>query len=220
MYFIDNKYYPSVTQILSVIDKPALRIWYGKQIYQAVALHPEISEKEALAEPYKQGVTAKDRGSAVHAIVEGWEVTGKVNGLDGEHKGYAQAFDRWIKSNDVKIVEHERTICSDKYGYAGTLDLLVKINGFELPTLIDIKTGKDIYPEAQLQVSAYRVACEEQGTKLDSTGILLLMEDGTYKFELGKDKFAGFLACKTLWETLNEDLMIKAGIRSDRILDI
>lgn len=212
MYFIEGKYYPSVTQILSVIDKPALRYWFGKQVYQAVALNPDMNEQQALAEPYKVSESAKDRGSAVHDIVEAWENTGKVVGLEGQFKGYAQAFESWIKSNNIKLLEHERSVYSKKYRYAGTLDLLVKVNGFDKPTLIDVKTGKDIYAEAHLQVSAYKQALLEDGVELQDTAILLLQEDGTFKYETGKDKLRAFLACKVLWEGLNEELLKKADV--------
>ena len=220
MYWVNDKAYPSVTQILTIIDKPALRYWFGKQVYEAMAVNPNLTEQEALATPYKLRDSAKDRGTAVHDIVEAWENTGKVVGLEGPFKGYAQAFQLWIDSNQIKLVEHERTVISEKYRFAGTLDLLVTINGFKLPTLIDIKTGKDLYPEVHLQLSAYEQALLETGyeidgkklTTLEGTGALLLMEDGTYKFEVGKDKFKEFLACKTIWEGLNEDLMAKADL--------
>jgi hypothetical protein len=218
MYLIDNKYYPSVTQILSVIDKPALRIWFGKQVYMATALNPSISEQEALAEPTKQSTTAKSRGTAVHDIVEAWENTGKVVGLEGPFQGYARAFESWVDSNDIKIKEHEQTVKSDKYGYAGTLDLLVVVNGDIKPTLIDVKTGKDIYPEAHLQVSAYKQALIEDGVELQDAGILLLQDDGTYKYEQAKDKLKTFLACKVLWEGLNEELIAKANVELNKRL--
>lgn len=216
MYLINNKYYPSVTQILSVIDKPALRIWFGKQVYMATSLNPAISEQEALAEPTKQSTTAKGRGTAVHDIVEAYENTGKVAGLEGPFQGYARAFESWINSNDIKVVGHEQTVKSEKYHYAGTLDLLVKVNGNL--TLIDVKTGKDIYPEAHLQVSAYKQALSEDGTELQGAGILLLQEDGTYKYEQAKDKLKTFLACKVLWEGLNEELIAKANVELDKNL--
>jgi len=216
MYLIDNKYYPSVTQILSVIDKPALRIWFGKQVYMATALNPAISEQEALAEPVKQSTSAKGRGTAVHDIVEAYENTGKVAGLEGPFQGYARAFESWINSNDIKVIGHEQTVKSEKYHYAGTLDLLVKVNGNL--TLIDVKTGKDIYPEAHLQVSAYKQALSEDGTELQGAGILLLQEDGTYKYEQAKDKLKTFLACKVLWEGLNEELIAKANVELNKRL--
>ena len=34
-YWIDNKPYVSVTKVLEVLDKPALRYWFGKEVYYA-----------------------------------------------------------------------------------------------------------------------------------------------------------------------------------------
>jgi hypothetical protein len=226
MYWIGKKAYPSVTQILSIIDRPALRYWFGREVYRAMAINPTLSEQEAMAAPYQISETAKQRGSAVHDIVEAWENTGKVAGLEGVFSGYAKAFESWIKNNKVELVEHEKTVFSKKHRYAGTLDLLAKLNGNALPHLIDIKTGKkDLYPEVHLQLSAYEQALFETGYEkngekfqtVEGTAALLLMEDGTYKFETGKDKFKEFLACKKIWEGLNEDLLKKAD---DKMLEI
>jgi len=217
MYIKDEKYYPSVTQILKVIDKPALRYWYGKQVYEATALNPELSEQEALAYPYKVSESAKDRGTAVHDIVEAYKNIGDVVGQEGPFQEYAKAFQDFVNEYDIEVVENEKTVYSEKYRYAGTLDLLVKIKG--KLTIIDVKTGKDIYPEAHLQVSAYKQALSEDGIEVEDTAILLLQDDGKYKYEKAKDKFQGFLACKFIWESLNEELLKKAGVPiSERLL--
>lgn len=219
LYWIDEIAYPSVTQILSILDKPALRYWFGRQVYLAMAIDPTLSEQEALAAPYRTSETAKARGTAVHDVVEAWENTDRVVGQEGPFAGYAKAFQSWVDHNNVTLVEHERTVVSKKYGYAGTLDLLVKINGFTKPTLIDIKTGKDLYPEVHLQMSAYGKAMEEQGIELQGTAALLLMEDGTFKFEQGKDKFKEFLACKIIWEGLNKETLDKANVKQTTPLE-
>jgi hypothetical protein len=211
LYYIENSYYPSVTQIIGILAKPALTYWFGKQVYQVMALNPELTEQQALAAPYQVSETAKGRGTAVHDIVEAWEHTSRVVGQEGPYAGYAQAFQLWVDHNQVKLVEHERTVVSKEFRFAGTLDLLVMIDGFKKPTLIDIKTGKDLYPEVHLQLSAYKQALKEDGVEVEGTAALLLMEDGTYKFEVGKDKFKEFLACKTIWDGLNEELMSKAN---------
>lgn len=213
MYWIADKAYPSVTQIIGILDKPALRYWFGKEVYRAMAIDPTLGEQEALAAPYKVSDTAKGRGNAVHDIVEAWEGTGRVVGQEGPFKGYAQAFQSWVDLHQVSLVEHERTVFSDIHRYAGTLDLLVRFNDAEKPTIIDIKTGKDLYPEVHLQLSAYRVALEESAVPIAGTAALLLQEDGTFKFEVGKDKFKEFMACKTIWDGLNEDLMQKADAK-------
>jgi hypothetical protein len=44
----DGRPYISVTTVLSVIDKPALRYWFGKEVYRAMVVNPTLGEKEAL----------------------------------------------------------------------------------------------------------------------------------------------------------------------------
>jgi hypothetical protein len=202
-YWLDGKPYLSVTEILKVIDKPALRYWYGKMVYLEMAKDPTLSEKEALAAPYKKSKEAITRGQAVHSIVEAWK---NIDILleDNDYKGYAQAFRSWLVDNHITVLENERTVVSDKYNYAGTLDLLVQKNGRKVPLIVDVKTGKDLYPEVHLQLSAYKQALEEMGKQAD-TAALLLSEDGTYKFETGKDKFREFYACMVLYRGMNED---------------
>jgi CRISPR/Cas system-associated exonuclease Cas4 (RecB family) len=209
-YWKGDKPYASVTQIISIIDKPALRWWYGKQVYLAMVKDPSLQEKEALSSPYKASNKAKERGTTVHSIVEFYKIGKKIE-IAKEWEGYAKAFDKWFKELNVKSMEHERSVFSEKHQFAGTLDLLVKINGDALPTVVDVKTGKEIYSEAFIQTSAYKFALEENGIKVKETAVLLLHDDGTYTYKIGADKFRGFLACKTLWELINEEDLLKVG---------
>jgi tRNA U55 pseudouridine synthase TruB len=213
MYWKEDKSYLSVTEILKTIDKPALRWWFGHEIYLAMVKNPSMNEAEAMASPYRINETAKNRGTAVHDIVEAYKNIDEVVGLEGPYKGYAQAFKNWLKDFDVKVQENEKTVISDKHGYAGTLDMLAVLNGDTLPTLIDVKTGKDLYPEVHLQTSAYKQALSEQGIKVQGCSHLLLMEDGTYKYEQGKDRLEAFLACKKLYEGLNAEKLEKIGYK-------
>lgn len=212
-YWVGDVMYPTVTNILKVIDKPALRYWFGKEVYYAMVVNPSLSESEALAAPYQKNRSAISKGLTVHSIVEAYKhslqhIDEKV---DEAFKGYAQAFYKWIEELHIEIVGHERTVFSQKHRFAGTLDLLAKVNGSELPTVVDVKTGKDIYIEAFIQTSAYRAALEEEGIAVKETAVLLLQEDGTYKYAVGSNKFPAFLACKTLWEGLNEEMLLKVG---------
>ena len=207
-YWIDQKPYVSVTKVLEVLDKPALRYWFGKEVYLAMIKDPSLDEKTALAKPYEKSDKAKNRGTTVHSIVESWKTTGGV--VENEqYKGYADAFRGWIEDNHVTLKEHERTVVSKEHGYAGTLDLLVGVNGSGKTWVIDIKTGKDIYPEAFLQLSAYKQALLEEGIETDKMAVLLLQENGTYKFAQGENQLAEFLACKQLWMWKNKELLEK-----------
>lgn len=206
-YWIEGQPYVSVTEVLKVLDKPALMRWYGKQVYLAMLANPSLSEKDALSAPYAISDSAKARGSTVHSIIEAYKQTQEyIDGVAEPYRGYAQAFYQWTKDNHVTIVEHERTVVSKKFGYAGRLDLLVQLNGSPQLIVADCKTGKDIYPEAFLQLSAYRQALSEDGIVADGIAVLLLQEDGSYKYQLCQtDYLIEFRAAKRLWEWLNSD---------------
>jgi predicted RecB family nuclease len=215
-YFIDKKPFASVTTILSVIDKPALRRWYGEQVYYAMLNNPSLKKEDALSAPFAMSQTAKSRGTTVHSMVEAYKAGTVVEEahIPEQFKGYAKAFYTWIEHHHIDILEHEKTVICKEYQYAGTMDLLVKLNGTTSPTVVDVKTGKDIYTEAFMQISAYQYALKEGGTESGSIAVLLLKDDGTYKFEVMSDfarKFQGFLACQKMYEALNEEMLKKIG---------
>lgn len=209
IYFKKGRPYVSVTHALNCIDKPALRYWFGKEVYLAMVADPTLSQKEALSAPYKTSDEARARGTTVHSIVEAYKKSGIKITPDIKHlKGYAEAFHKWVQDNDIEIVENERTVYSEKHKYAGTLDLIMKKGGDTW--VCDVKTGKDIYQEAYLQLSAYKHALEETSDiKVDRMGVILLKENGKYKFEENDDYFEAFLSAKALWEFLHRERLEK-----------
>lgn len=219
----DGKPYISVTTILSVIAKPQLQYWFGKEVYRAMIVDPSLSEKEALNAPYVVSKKAMGRGTTIHSIVEAYQHTKEyIEEIPDDFKDYAKAFYGWVGDNDVELLEHEKTMVSKKYGYAGTMDLLVKFKKSDKLFIIDVKTGKDIYDEAFLQLSAYKQALKETEDKDAEIGVLLLAtgEDGkstgTYKFQQGVDLFPEFLAAQKLWIWKNQDMIqdLKKYIRA------
>jgi hypothetical protein len=205
--WVDGELMFRVTSCLEILAKPALQYWYGKQVYLAVNANPGMSEKEALNAPYQISEDAKSRGTTIHSIVEAYKHSHEyIDGVPEQFRGYAQAFYKWTEDNHVEVVEHERTVVSREFGYAGTLDLLAKINGSELPIVVDIKTGKSIYPEAFLQLSAYRQALKEEGVEVGGVAVLLLQEDGSYQYQFTTNHYLRqFTACKILYEWLNRE---------------
>ncbi|MBC7238508.1 MAG: PD-(D/E)XK nuclease family protein [Chloroflexi bacterium] len=210
-YWLDGQPYVSVTEVLGVLDKPGLRYWFGQEVWRAMAANPSLSEREALAAPFQIVDDARARGQTIHSIVEAYKHTRKyIEGIPEKYRGYAQAFYRWTQDHGVEIVEHERTVVSRKYRYAGTLDLLVRLNGGELPIIVDCKTGKDIYQEAFLQLAAYRQALKEGGQEVAGTAVLLLQEDGSFKYQFSeRDCFRPFFACLVLYEWLHAEEIAK-----------
>lgn len=217
-YWLDGTPFVSVTNVLKVIDKPQLRYWFGKEVYLAMVKNPALGEQEALSAPYKKSDDAKSRGTTVHSIVEAWKNTQtQIETIPDEFKGYSDAFYQWVRDADVKLIAHEKTVVSRQHGYAGTLDLMVENRQGDV-WIIDVKTGKDIYAEAFIQVSAYQHALkEDEGIDVKRMGILLLGENGKYKFQECEDQFPVFLACKSIWSFLNAEMCEKVGYKSSQI---
>src|SRR5262249_31089844 len=67
----------------------------------------------------------------------------------------------WAKSVALEPLALERVVYCEDCGYAGTMDLYARVKG--IPTVLDWKTGRAIYPEAFLQNVAYRHAAARQG---------------------------------------------------------
>jgi hypothetical protein len=210
----NDRPFVSVTQLLNVIAKPQLQYWFGREVYYAMAKDPTIDQKTALAAPYKTTRKAQNRGTTVHSIVEAYKHGKKIEeeNVPEEFVGYVKAFYKFIDDIKPEFKAQEKTVFSDKYGYAGTLDLLLGLPSGAY--VIDVKTSKDIYAEAFMQGSAYQNALQDGGTPTVGVGVLLLKPDGDYKFETRtntKRLFRGFIACKYLWEALNEEMLEKIG---------
>jgi len=214
-YWDKRKPYISVTTILQVLDKPALRWWFGQQVYNAMVVDPTLGQKEALNAPYATSKKAMSRGTTVHSIVENYKHSKEyLAKLPEDFKPYAEAFYTWFEDNDVEIVDNEMTVLSKKYGYAGTLDITFKFRKKGRLLIGDIKTGKDIYEEVFLQLSAYKNAYEEMKKQpIDGIAVILLSTGrdgkatGKYKFEEGEYCFDEFLAARKLWIWKNQDLI-------------
>lgn len=178
----------SVTTILGVIDKPALTGWLKKMVYQAT-VDGAKDYVEVLAIVNKISKDAMDLGTRVHEYAEHYGTSVTPVKYD-DCMGYYKAYHQWLLDYSPELIENETTVTSKKYGYKGTLDKIVRINGKKV--LVDLKTGKYIYETVELQASAYKQAYEEERPELEPIAeiwVLLLEkgDDGTptgnYRFE-------------------------------------
>lgn len=215
-YFLDSKPYLSVTEVLKVINKPQLMYWFGREVYYAMVKDPTLDEKTAMGAPYQSSGKAKERGSTIHSIVEAYKSSGNRPEFIPDHlQGYVTAFYSAVKDLNLQMIEQEKTVFSHKDKVAGTLDIYATVGGKR--TLVDVKTGKDIYQEAGLQLSAYANMMRESGAIIEEIAVLLLEtgEDnkptGKYKFSTMIENYDAFIACKRLYEYLNREKLIKLG---------
>jgi hypothetical protein len=229
--------YPSVTTILSCIGKPALVNWAAKveremvieEAYRmAVAtygekLMPQESWKLTLntrlgetKASQKELSKAGEIGTTVHHAIEneinlrmGLPFKQEVSLVNPAVRMAFGHWQEWAKSVDLEPIASEQVIWSHKYKYAGTLDLLAKVNG--RLSVIDWKTSKAIYSESHLQNAAYRAAVREMGHGSPECGYIVrlpkVLTDPSFEAVKADDEaqtMETFLHVKALWEWLEE----------------
>ena len=106
--------------------------------------------------------TAADLGTEVHKFVEAqnlgkpvptWPLPVKARML--HFARFVEDFAPRVESAEVKVY-HRGDPQGSPHAYAGTLDMIAEIDGHL--SIIDIKTGKNVWPEACLQINAYAYA--------------------------------------------------------------
>lgn len=231
-YLIDGESLPSVTHILQCIGKPALINWAANQertlvsdaaadLYEDLAKLPTPMSRTTYIATL-QGRVGKQKahrrelekageiGTQVHQLIE-WNLRKQLGQTVGpeprvvdDARWALMAWQDWAQSCDLIPMYIEQKVFSRVHGYAGTMDLLAKVNGID--TLIDFKTGKSIYAEAFLQNVAYQVALTEMGHHSAAQGMIVRLPkvQTDPAFEVGTvppvaDLFPVFLAVKQLW---------------------
>lgn len=196
-YFIDNEFYPSVTQILSLLDKSQpLMHWAVNTTLHYLSEHiSDVKEDKILLnndaskifyEAKKQHRLIKEQaadiGTRTHLLIERFLKKQPYEDLINEEtfKPF-NAFKNWLKNRKFELIDGERIVWSKKHRVAGTVDIVGNIDSKVY--LFDLKTSKAIYPEMLLQISAYRKMYEEvTNTKIRKLAILRL-DKITGKFE-------------------------------------
>lgn len=143
--------------------------------------------------PYAETGRKADIGTAVHAEVEAY-VLGKPRPEPPLMVArYIAQFRAFLEVIQPRIVLAEANVYNRTEAYAGRLDLLAYIGeglpgleaGAEPLYVLDVKTGKGIYPETAYQLSAYARA-EFVGMP-DGTEVTMPRVDGAAALHLSED---------------------------------
>lgn len=224
-YSVNGKQVWGVTSITGILDKPALKYWAVNQAidYIQANLEPgkaldEIQIKNLLQEAKYAHTQAKNKAADIGTMIHDWvasyvsaivkKETPPKRPVNKEMKNAIDGFFKWAKENKLVIARSEQKIYSRKWKYAGTLDLEGMINGKR--TIIDLKTGNALYPEAFLQASSYLKAREEETGKKYPGGVIIVRlakedkERQITAFEVKKDEdvenhFRCFLNCLQIY---------------------
>jgi hypothetical protein len=165
-YRRNEKYYPSVSSILNYFPKNQ----YFHSWLKEVGFNADIIAAKAAGE-----------GTQVHNNIERFlsgeeiiwiEENGHVNFNLDVWKMILKFSEFWNREKP-ELVSAEYHLFSDKYKYAGTADLIVRLR--DKLWLLDIKTSNSLHTSYDLQLAAYAKAWNETHDELiTNTGILWL----------------------------------------------
>lgn len=209
-----------------------LSIWAANLVAETAFAHlPQMVAASRLPEqrtkmydwlrraPMRKKDERAEIGGAVHRLIEakilGQPIPAELMN-DPEMRPFSINFLRFVEEWQVTFEASEMVVGSFEHGYAGTLDYLLRspliAAEFGIPAdtvlLGDTKTGgeldvKGVYPEAALQMAAYRraeVAWLRDGTQVPmpaahSRGVVLHLRPEGYRLipiDCGDDVFAAF----------------------------
>lgn len=152
-------------------------------------------------------------GKAVHKMIElDLRDDLDLDSLSDELHVYYSAWQNFLQTSGFRMVLSEQHVYSQRYNYAGTLDLAGWLN--KRFCIIDAKRTAQVPRTAAPQTAAYRQALAEAGWVFDyphdkairarideaERYALHLRKDGTYRLVPFKNKsdLRTFLACKTI----------------------
>jgi hypothetical protein len=203
---------PSVTNIIGVLDKPALPRWAAKSVAENAwkMRHSlvDMGEAECIdvlkGSPWRKSTRAAERGTTIHDYLDAAANGVFLTELEGEAASYKPGADDFLCRYTPSFVRTEFTVFGD--GYAGTADFMAVIG--ERLVIGDYKTGKSLYPEVALQLAAIRHADEivtdtgmEQMPQVESCLAVLITPERCFVHEVAADAtaFSAFLACRDAW---------------------
>jgi hypothetical protein len=157
---------PSTTTIIRLLSSAGLDSWKQQQVLLAALTLPRLTDepeqdwlKRVMQDSRATGKEAAERGTAIHAIIQGYfeqmYMPEKPAYLENIDKALADAFGNqpWISEKSF----------GHPLGYGGKVDLMAKpINGQGSGFVVDFKTKEtdldkvDVYFEHELQLASYR----------------------------------------------------------------
>ena len=171
-------FYPSVTYVLSYFPKGK----FFENWMKDVGHNSDIIARKAA-----------DEGTETHEAIEKFLNGEELVWIDeyGKAKYNLIVWQMILRFADFwntvkpRLIATEQHIFSDEYQYAGTIDLVVEIDG--KIWLLDIKTSNSLHTSYDLQLAAYAQAWNENfDTPIENTGIIWLKSSSRGADKSGK----------------------------------
>jgi hypothetical protein len=170
----DKTIVPGVTTFTGQLDKPALLYWAW-----------DLGCKGIDYKKYKDNLA--DIGTLAHDMIVS-HLLGKepdVSDYSTNQISLAEnavlSYFEWEKGKEIEVIDAEKQLTSETLKFGGTFDLLCLLDG--KLTLVDFKTGKAIYPEMAIQLSAYSHLIVENIAAIPTNHMIL---------RIGRDETEGF----------------------------
>lgn len=154
-YYIEGVWYPRVTAICKIKNKPGLYKFYANQENYAAA-QTKLSK-------------AGDEGKYVHEILESI-ICGREVVIPTEYIGIKKSFEDFLKNHYFYSKKEwlEKRVVNREHKYVGTFDIVGELDGKF--AIIDIKTSKAVYNDYALQTAAYMFALKSETWLIDKNG--------------------------------------------------
>lgn len=152
----------SVSQVLKVLAAPGLEVWRQKVIAEQFSKRPDLimlaADENTRYDAIKQALNATQSkaniGTSIHRFSEmvddgtlDWALVPEAA------KPWVENYVRARDTFGWKVVFKEVTIYNHTYGYAGTADRFMELDGEVCPW--DLKTSAEVYADMALQLALY-----------------------------------------------------------------
>lgn len=187
--------YPSVTEVLKIIEKSYLDRWRHRVGHQ---------------EADKVLRNAAAFGTRVHTVAE---QVARGERVKGELQLYALAIRSFLETYVDEVLGTEIEIISPNLRFGGTVDLYCRLKDGSY-AVVDYKTSAQLTREHGLQTAAYALLCRDAGMKVNRRMVVRIKKDkpGEYycrKYHDHGEDVQAFLSLLDFWWWRNKRAMRK-----------
>lgn len=172
--------YPSVTNIIKLLNKEGLVYWANHLGFKRLSVDDVLYQSAEV-------------GTYTHYLCECLLTDANPLRYNAKNKIMLNdvasryiSFKNFLKDNNMELIFYEKSFISEQYKFAGTLDFYGYINGNL--TLLDFKTSKGFYDTMFIQLAAYNMLLNENNYYPDYFSILRVMPDKCYIKTIDKKK--------------------------------
>jgi len=223
-----KQFFPSVTTVLKIINKPGLHAWQQRVTLEAVKEALKVRPKQLLnveqerkwleevisnasMQANKIRTDAADLGTRAHAFIDDNLMRDKMcEEVSEELKPIVQGFETWRKQTDLFFVRKDTVVFSTEMKYAGALDALARKISTKGLVILDWKTSNRFSHDYAYQVAAYAKALEEMTGEPVEEGWAVRFDKHKPIFEVRRvrdldDSFEVFKYALLLWRATQQD---------------